>query len=181
MKLKNKQKVIAYCPTDLTGYSSGDEYLHLNIMIGRATVVDALEYYRTTGEKYYLKKAESLRESTGNTIYIDGQVPCNGVHLRWQTHREGSRGDCYYPLPYGCRIDRCDFDSESIAIAAKLAKLVTRASDTSPLQIVEALKAINAICVAWDKGADCHIVTDHLADNLFGLPEELRQGDRVRG
>jgi hypothetical protein len=180
MKLKNKQKIIAYTHTDLTGYSSGEEYLHVKIMVGKATVVDALEWYLSTGDKYYLKKAESLRESTGNTIYIDSQAPCSGLDLRWQTHREGSRGDYYYPLPYGCRIDRCDFDSESIAIAAKLAKLATRSGDTSPMQVVEALKAVKAVCVAWHKGADCHIDACHLSDSLFGLPEDLRQGDRAR-
>jgi hypothetical protein len=183
MKLKHGQKAIFYTPSDYSTYNYHEQYIHPTIYIGPCMVVDAIEslrHVRCSDEEYYLKKAKALREATGNTLYIEKTASFgNELSLKWQSHREGHSGECWYPSLYSCRINSCGFDPETIAIASKLAKLAEHGWNAQPLQVVEALKKIKAICIVWHKQADSFILADHLADDMFGLPEHLRQGDRV--
>lgn len=183
MKLKHGQKVVYYTPSDYSRYIHHEQYIHPMIQIGTCTIVDAVESFRSNlhhGEEHYAKQAKALRQATGSTFFFEKHNSFGSeLTLRWQSHREGYAGDCFYPSLYGCRIDSCGFDSDTIAIAAKLAKLTKYGWNAQPLQVVEALKAIKAICIVWHKEADCFVLSDHLADDMFGLPENLRQGDKV--
>jgi hypothetical protein len=183
MKLKHNQKLVCYTPSDFSQYCHGEQYIHPTIQVGTCTVVDAIEAYRNglrhDDGDYYAKKAKVLRDATGSTFYLDKHNSFGSeLSLKWQSHREGHSGECFYPSLYGCRIDSCGFDPDTIAIASKLAKIAQHGWNAQPLQVVEALKAIKAICVKWHKQADCFVLSDHLADDMFGLPEHLRQGEK---
>jgi hypothetical protein len=176
MKLKHGQKVIAYQATDYTGYKWQDNYLHPEITIYEAVIRDAMEEFRQWGGDGYLESARKLREATGNTFYIDLRSGFDNpeVTFRWQTDRRFHEGRAYYAELYACKIQACGFNLESLAIATKIAKLVARTWSCQPLQIVAALEKLKAVRCVYSKLPDRHIITEHLTDNLFGLPAEQR-------
>lgn len=173
--MKINKSVVFYHATDLSQYSSGEQYLHPTITIGISRLLDASDLYRSTGDEHYLKRVRSLFESTGSTLFIENILYSREIELRWQTHRETRGGHQFYASPYACLVNRCGFDTESISLVGKLAKHASLGREASPVQVVEALKKLKAVCVVWNRDADCFVVTDHLQDNLFGLPDHLRR------
>lgn len=177
--MKINKSVVFYHATDLSQYSSGQEYLHPTITIGISRLLDASDLYKSTGNEYYLKQSRTLFEATGSTLFIENGLLSREIELRWQTHRENIGGRLFYTSPYACLINRCGFDTESISLVGKLAKCASLGRETSPVQVVEALKKLKAVCVVWNRDADSFVITDHLQDNLFGLPDHLRQPKRA--
>lgn len=175
MKLKHGTKVVVYACPDYSIYKGMDNYLHPTITVQRAVICDALEDFKEYGNSF-MEKAKLLREHTGSTLYVDhrggfGQE----ATFRWQTNREYENGVGYYPALYACKLESCGFDLDTLALVTKLAKLTPTDWSTTPLQLVDALSKIGAVRTVYNKAIDCHIVADHLNDDMFGLPLSMRK------
>lgn len=181
MKLKHGQRVVAYQWSDFSTYQHREQYLHPQITIQFAKVVDETEDFKTYGYESCLAKAKLLRDETRNTIHFDMLSGSGGNNLtfRWQTDRRYHDGTGYYGSLYACQINNCGMDVELIALALKIAKLGEHGWSTQPLQIVDALQKLKAVPVVYNRATDCFLAGEHLNDNLFGLPAEQRTPEGV--
>jgi hypothetical protein len=178
-KLKHGSRIISYSYSDYSDYRHGEQYIHPQIHIQRATIVCSLAEYKSYGYESSLKTAQLLRDETKDTLHVSLSAGFgNTITVKWQSDRQYNDGVAFYPELYGCRIDSCGFDSDTIAIALKLSKQCHDWS-TSPLLFVDALKSIGAVCTRYDRKTDCHLVCEHLTDNMFFLPDHLRRKPSV--
>lgn len=180
-KLKHGQRVIAYQWTDLSGYKHGETYIHPEITVQFAQVVDETEVFKQYGYEDSLDRCKRLREASRSTFHVDFSS-CSfrgSLTFRWQTDRRFHEGVGYYGSLYGCGLYRSSVDVETVALALKIAKLAESGWSSQPLQFVEALKKLKAVPVVYNRPSDCFILGDHLNDNMFGLPIDQRTPEGV--
>jgi hypothetical protein len=182
VKLKHGQKVIAYKTTDYTRYKHNEMYIHPEITVQFAAIVDETEVFKAYGCESSLNRCKLLRDETRGTFHVDLSV-CTfsgSLTFRWQTDRRYSENHgYYYGSLYACRLYQCGFDAETIGLALKIAKLACSGWSTQPIEIVDALKTLKAVPVVFNRPTDCFLVGEHLTDNMFGLPAEQRAPEGV--
>jgi len=182
MKLKHDQRVIAYQATDYSQYKHNEMYIHPEITVQFAAIVDETEVFKAYGYESSLNRCKLLRDETKSTFHVDFSVCTFGrsVTFRWQTDRRYNESHgYYYGSLYSCKLYQCGFDAEIIGLALKIAKLADNGWSTQPLEIVEALKTLKAVPAVFNRPTDCFLVGEHLNDNMFGLPAEQRAPEGV--
>ena len=174
--MKHGTRIISYSYTDYTDYKGYESYIHPEITISMAMICDACEEYKLYGYETALEKAKLLRAETSNTLYVDTAFSFDGTLTikRQMVRKYTSDGKAYYPQPYACRINSCGLNVEYLGLATKIAKLCNGWS-ASPLQVVEALKKLKAVCNRYDKATDCFLITGHLNDDMFHMPINMRE------
>jgi hypothetical protein len=168
-KLKHGTKVLTYTYSDFSKYRSQQQYIHPTITIRMGKMVDPLQEYRLYGCESSLADAKKLREHGRDMMYVSysGAKDCE---LRWQSDLENG-----YRSVYGLRVCGCDFDVDVLSVITKIAK-GCGTWRTQPLQVVSMLQSMGAVCVRYNHDLDCHLIVDHLTDDMFGLPADQREG-----
>jgi len=181
MKLKHGQRVVAYQWSDYSQYKHSETYIHPEITVQFASIVDETEVFKAYGYESSLEKAKLLRQATRSTFHVDFSFSSfhGSVTFRWQSDRRYRDGIGYYGSLYACGLYRCGVDAETIGLALKIAKLAESGWSSQPLAFIEALKTLKAVPVVYNKPTDCFLIGEHLNDDMFGLPADQRTPEGV--